>query len=106
MDDDERRLSDEAVEAVNARLRADMAEYAQRRQRRLWLGLAATAVLGVLAVLTVGLFAFLAVVLVAYLVGEEAGFNDGWDRACRMPVDAAIALEEYEQVNRSWQDED
>lgn len=103
---DERQLSDEAVEAVNARLQADMAAYAQRRLRRLWLGLAATAVLGVLAVLTVGVIAFLAVVLVAYLVGDEHGFNDGWDRACRMPVDAAIALEEYDQVNRSWRDQD
>lgn len=99
-------LSDEAIDAINARLRDDMAAYAERRERRLWLGLAAIAVLGVLAILTVGAIAFLAVVVAVYLVGDEHGFNDGWNRACRMPVDAAIALEEYQQANRSWRDED
>lgn len=106
MTDDERELTAQAIEAVHARVQADIAVYARRRERRLWLGLAATAVLGVLAILTVGVFAFLAVVLVAYLVGDESGFNAGWDRACRLPVDTAIALDEYHDVNRSWRDQD
>lgn len=106
MTDDQRQPNDQAIDAVTGRIQSDLGAYMRWRERRLWLGLGLTFVLGVLAILTVGVLAFLAVVLVAYLVGEESGFNAGWQRACQLPVDAAIALEEYDQVNRSWQDED